>query len=615
MNHLLNQMTADGRRQAIALAVVLMAVYGQSLGFPFQFDDGHSIVENPHIRSLKNVPRFFVDPSTFSADPSLMMYRPVVLTSYAVNYALSHLAPWSYHLLNAIIHLGVALVVGVVASRFLRSSPAGWMAAWLFALHPVHSEAVYYVSSRSESLAALAVLAALALHLRPQRWAPAATALALAIGLAAKSAAIALLPLLLLHDTLIEPGAWRRRWQRHLLLWSIAAAYILQTRSIIAKATIGAPVRSWAEQWWTQAKALAYYVHLLVVPRGLNVDHQFLISDSLFDPYVAAAAAVGVSLFVVLLRFRQKRLPLFLLLWFLAALAPASLVPLNVLVNEHRLYLAGVGLAIGLVALVQTDDRARLGLLWALPLLGVLTFHRGTVWASSEALWQDAAHKAPGMARPFIMLGEHYRSQGDDEATILSFDRALRRDSTYAPAYAALSEAHARLGRMDDAIRVARRGTRVLPDSVGLWSQLAQVRRIEAGSATTAAARTAAFEASAAAYEHALELTPEDADLYDNLGNTYQMLSRPLDALPYHQRAVTLRPGSAVSHLNYGNVLFMLGDLDGAMQAYQMATRLDPGDARSWASLGVVLHRLERVEEAAAAWRRAQQLGWQGGGA
>lgn len=615
MKHLMNQMTADGRRQAIALAVVLIAIYGQSLGFPFQFDDGHSIVDNPHIRSLENVPRFFVDPSTFSADPSLMMYRPVVLTSYAVNYALSHLAPWSYHLLNTIIHLGVALVAGVVASRFLHSSTAGWMAAWLFALHPVHSEAVYYVSSRSESLAVLAVLGALALHLRAERWTPVFSAMALAMGLAAKSAAIALLPLLLLYDTLIEPGAWKRRWQRHLLLWSIAAVYILQTRSIIGKATIGAPVRSFAEQWWTQAKALAYYTHLLAVPRGLNVDHQFLISDSLFDPYVAAAAAVAVSLFVVLLRFRRNRLPLFLLLWFLAALAPASLVPLNVLVNEHRLYLAGVGLAIGLAGLVQADDRARRGLLWALPLLGLLTFHRGTAWGSTEALWQDAARKAPGMARPFIMLGEHYRSQGDDEATILNFDRALARDSTYAPAYAALGEVHARIGQMDDAIRVARRGTRVLPDSVRLWSQLAQVMRTKAESANTAAARMAAFEASAEAYEYALELTPEDADLYDNLGNTYQMLSRPLDALPYHQRAVILRPGSAVSHLNHGNALFMLGDLDGAMQAYQMATRLDPGDAGSWASLGVALQRLGWVEEAATAWRRAQQLGWQRGGA
>ncbi|MBT3342795.1 MAG: tetratricopeptide repeat protein [Gemmatimonadetes bacterium] len=601
-------------RLALGLAVVLAVIYGSSLDFPFQFDDGHSIVENPHIRSFANVPSFFVDPAMFSVDPSLMMYRPVVLTSYALNYLISQLHPWSYHLLNLLTHLSVVLGVGLLARQLTRSAEGGWLAAWLFAVHPIHSEAVYYISSRSESLACLAVLVAFLLHLRSERWAPIGSVLLLALGLASKSVAIALLPLVLLHDTLVEPGAWRQRWQRHAALWVVALLYVMQTRSIIARATIGDPVRSYTEQWWTQVKAMSYYLHLLVIPRGLSVDHQFLISDSLLDPYAAAALAVCGSLLLVLLRLGRRRLSLFLALWFLVALAPASLVPLNVIVNEHRLYLAGVGVAIGLAALVLPNDRARRGLAWTLPLLALLTSQRGEVWASHEALWQDAVRKAPGMARPHIMLGQVYQLQGDDARTIKWLDAALVRDSTYAPAYVSLSDAHARLGDMEAAARMARRGAHVLPDSVGMWSHLAQIERTVAMASSSGSARSAAFEASALAYEHALRLSPDDADLHDNLGNTYQELGRPGQALPHHQRAVFLRPTRAVSRLNHGNVLFMMGDLKGAAAEYRTAIRLAPNDAAAWASLSLVLQRLEHVEDAASAWKRAQALGWGAGG-
>ena len=83
----------------LVLVLPVVLAYGNSLGNPFHYDDGHSIVENPHIRQLANIPAFFFDATMFSKDPENAMYRPLLLTTYALNHAVSGYAVWSYHAL------------------------------------------------------------------------------------------------------------------------------------------------------------------------------------------------------------------------------------------------------------------------------------------------------------------------------------------------------------------------------------------------------------------------------------------------------------------------------------------------------------------------------------
>ena len=95
-----------GRFPAIALIVVLgIAAYFNSLDNGFHYDDEHSILENHHVRSLLNLPAFFLDPGTFSGLPQARMYRPVLLVTYALNYAVGGYEPFGYHLVNLFLHL------------------------------------------------------------------------------------------------------------------------------------------------------------------------------------------------------------------------------------------------------------------------------------------------------------------------------------------------------------------------------------------------------------------------------------------------------------------------------------------------------------------------------
>ncbi|MEW6750771.1 MAG: tetratricopeptide repeat protein [Candidatus Latescibacterota bacterium] len=631
------------------LAAALLA-YGSSVSNPFHYDDFHSIVNNPYLRSLGNLPRFFVDPTLFSRDPAHAMYRPLLLASYAVSHALGGYQVWSWHAVSLLLHAGCSLLVAELG-LVLLGQPAAILAGLLFAVHPANSEAVNYLSSRSEILAALFVLLGLWVQLRPGRDGPgraAGVAAALGAGLLCKSTAIALPFLLLAHDlvtgrgggcaagadpkaagpgtqTAAEPvpgqargcrpagGAGsppaRRWWPRYRLLLygsqaAVVTAYLLASGALVRRAVLEAPVRPYAEQVWTQVKAAVFYLGLLVQPTRLSVDHQFLISDSPLDPFAGSALLLLVCLAGAAWAGR-RRWPLGTVLaaWFLLALAPSSLVPLRVLVNEHRLYLPGAVFALAVAAAAQAalsaGRRPRgVALLAAAVLASAagLAWDRSAVWSDPFRLWTDAAAKAPLMARPQFMLAEACAAQGRPAAALAALARGLQRDPGFAPAYARMAQIHLGEGHLEVAVQVLQRGLAALPHSADLWSELGDAHR-----------RQERWEECARAYARAVELAPANPDLRNNLGNAWQVLGRPALALEQHRQAVALDSSDARTWLNLGNAHLMLGQEAQAAQAYGRAAELDPVYAQAWLSLAGVHERRGERSAALAAYARAAQ--------
>lgn len=590
------------------LVGLVIVVYGRSLDDPFHFDDHHAIVDNVNLHDLANVPRFFVDPGTFSADSTLTMYRPLLLTTFAANHAVSGLDGWSYHLLNVLVHAAVAVCLFELLARWSGRPPAALLGAALFALHPVNSETVAYVSSRSESLAAFFVLLALVWHGRSR----CASLACFSAGLLAKSTAIVFLPLVWLHDVLLRRRSWRSATTRLIPVGAVAAAYMLFTRDLVARATLTEPVRGYGEQVWSQVKGLVYYAHLLAVPRGLTVDHQFQLSESPGDPYAASASMLLVSVAGLSLRAWQRqggqhyRALLFFGLWVVVALAPASLVPLNVIVNEHRLYLAAGALAAGGAWVAGHSTRPlHHALLAAVALFGLLAWQRGAVWDSPHALWADAAHKAPDMARPRILLGQALLDDGRPEEAAARFAEGIERDPTFTAGYVWLARTQLDLGRIDDAIETAARATPVAAGESAVWALLADAFRARAGVAGDSAGVW--YARSAEAYTRAVALEPGRSEYHDNLGNTLQVLGRPAEALVHHERAVALEPGSAASHLNHGNALWMLGRVAEAEAAWRQAVAVAPDYAPAWHSLAALYEQVGESDAARRARARARE--------
>ena len=149
-----------------ALALALGLAYGASFGNSFHYDDFHSIVDNPGIRTLANLPRFFVDPEMFSADAEKRMYRPLLLSTYALNYAWGEYKVSSYHLVNLSLHALCSLLVWGLAAQLHGGVSRAFFCGLLFAAHPLGSEPVNYISSRSELLMAVFFLASCLAYIR-----------------------------------------------------------------------------------------------------------------------------------------------------------------------------------------------------------------------------------------------------------------------------------------------------------------------------------------------------------------------------------------------------------------------------------------------------------------
>ena len=360
-----------------------------------------------------------------------------------------------------------------------------------------------------------------------------------------------------------------------------------------------------------------YYLKLLWIPHGLSVDHQFLISESISEPLVVLACTALLSiLFIAAAGSARWGQALFLVSWWCLALAPASIVPLNVLINEHRLYLPAAILALGIGSLVPPQSqlqgsrwtRRRALVCFSVALvccaLAVTTVQRNRIWRSASTLWSDAATKAPLMARPHIYLGELAEKENDRPAAMAAFRTVLERDPNYVPAFLKLKDFIVDdSGDLTEAAALLQAGLKVNPSSADLLGGLADIYRRLAQTEKGELARSW-FVKARGAYERAVALDPMNAAFLNNLGNTNQALGEPAKALGFHLRALDLDPGDAATSLNLGNAHFMMGEFNAALESYRKAVELDPRFREAWMSLGALLHRVGDVNGALEARRR-----------
>jgi tetratricopeptide (TPR) repeat protein len=588
-----------------AVAGVLLATaaaYAPSIDGEFQYDD-QEIAKTTWVRDAAR----FLSPS-----PWREVARPLTGLTFAVNHAMDGFRPRVWHVTNVLVHLAVVLLAWRFARRILaraRLEAPEWAAlaaAAVFALHPLHTQAVSYISQRSEALATALYLATLLVLLTwdraapGRRWTLLAGAAALhALGLLAKPVAATAPFAWLLAAAVLPPPAedgarWYGRVGRRLpaaaplvALSLLAAAQTMTSVKGSGHAGFDLATASPPDYLATQLRAIPTYLRLVAWPSGLNADWDFPFSRSFLEPAVLAAAALlaafvaGAILLARRFAGRQgdgaaaARAAAFGGLFFLGVLAPTLIVPLRDPVVEHRLYLATLGIVLAATAaaaaLVRRLAPGRAGVAGAIVAalvlagLGAATAARNRVWQSGLALWSDAARKAPGKPRIWVNLGTALHFAGRYEEAVRAFDRALALpvDGTVPLETVVRNTAVAlvRLGRLDEA-----RGR--------LVGYLAAAPR-DAGTIVVLAlidAETGRFDDAERRAREALAIDPR--------------LSRPVHVL--------------------GQVQESRGDLDGAFDWYAHASRLDLADPLPYYSMGRIHERLGRVAEACGSYVRAQ---------
>lgn len=450
---------------AALCAAGIFAAYSNHFHNSFHFDDETVIRNNAYLRSLKNIPRFFADASTFSSLPTNAAYRPLTSVSFALDYWRGGLDPFAFHVTQWTLHLLLGVLIFFFIKRVLLeaglASRSAWLAlfgATLFCVHRANTETVNFLTLRSEILSTAGVVGSFVFYQYAPRWRKSLLwLLPFTAGAFAKPPAIVFAPLFAIYLLLFPKEAGGESasppGRPHRKPWSAALAvsapafvlaglfYFLQDR--LGGSALAYGTASPLAYFQTQTFAWLHYFRLFLVPLGLSADADWPAIPHWFDTRVFAGALFAFLFLASAVFYASKRAAgrafLFGALWFFVALAPSSsFFSLSEMINEHRPYFPYIGLILCLTAasgdllasraLRPSSSRVR-GAAAALAVLLLAahaagTFDRNRAWRSEETLWKSVTETSPGNGRAWMNYGLVFMTRGDFDNARSCFERA-----------------------------------------------------------------------------------------------------------------------------------------------------------------------------------------------
>jgi tetratricopeptide (TPR) repeat protein len=422
---------------------VLFEVYGPALRGAWLFDD----TLLPY-----TLPQF--------ADAPLRSWiagqRPVLMASFWLNFQqVGSENTYPYHVVNVLLHWLNGILVYLAVRKILQRAPKiatnfgsqtaneilSLFGAALFLLHPLQTESVSYVASRSETLSVFFVLSSFVLFLYRRRtditFPVALGVLALlGLGLLTKEHAAALFGVFLLTDYFWNPGfslgGIRRNWKLYapaVLLAAAGGVFVWRVLSRANTAGFGMKDLTWYQYFLSQCRALWRYLILFVFPAGQNLDYDFPISHNLLEHLAIVGLLLLLAACGVLWMYRA-RFPVIAYGFFVALIlfAPtSSFVPIRDILVERRMYLPFIGLVFVAVGALQRwkvkPTTLAVALSAVLLIEGALTYRRNLLWSNPIDMWTDTVSKSPRKPRPNFQLAyAHYQAGGCPEA-VRQFER------------------------------------------------------------------------------------------------------------------------------------------------------------------------------------------------
>ena len=604
---------------ALACAAIVLAglaAYSNSFHGPFIFDDGYFV----NVQSAMKL---------WPIWPTLAGSRPVVQASLALNYTLGGPGVTGYHVFNLVVHLLAALALfGVVrrtltlpalAGRFSEriAVALGFCVALLWAVHPLQTEAVTYVIQRMESLMALFYLLTLygvvraAASQRPRAWHAAAVA-ACALGMGCKEVMVSAPVVVLLYDRCFIAGSFRdalrRRWGLYL---GLAATWIILVRPVLeafgphaAAAGAGFAIQSVTPLLYAQSQfgVILHYLRLAFWPTGLCLDYFWPVARGAAE-IAPGAAVVGILLAATLWALVRRPAWGFAGAFFFLVLAPtSSILPIQDLAFEHRMYLPLAAVAAAVVVAAFLLGR-RLGLgagallvlcAAAAVALGMATHRRNADYRTAISIYEDTVAKRPGNPRAWQGLGWEKNQAGDYDGALQCLDRALKLPGDEANARSVRGVVCQNLHRYAEALSDFNRAIALKPNFADAYDNRSSLYLA-----------TDRFQLAVDDCDRAIALEPENPRPCNNRGLALDSLHRYEEALRDYDRALALNPNLYEAWFNRALALDALGRDELAIGDYSRSIALKPQFAEGYRARALVYAKLNRPAEALKDFDRA----------
>jgi tetratricopeptide (TPR) repeat protein len=550
---------------AAALLALTVVVYLPTiLRAGFIWDDPEYIVHNPTLRNLGGLWAIWAHPL------SLPQYYPLVHTTFWIEYHLWGLHPPGYHADNVLLQSAAAILLWRALCRL--GIGGCFLAAAIFAIHPVQVESVAWASERKNVLSAVFYLLSLHAYLdflgaRGSRARPYLLSLAFFVAALLSKSVACSLPAAILLILWWQKGKLGWRDVRPLAPFFLLGAVMAAATGILEQRHVGASGGEWswsfADRCLIAGRAIWFYAGKLLWPAHLTFIYpQWQRMNFSQQPWLIAfpLSFLGVVAVLWLLRRRIGRGPLAATLFFAGTLLPAlgfvNLYPMRYsFVADHFQYFACIGPIVLAAALIQRWFPIRIVGRIILVVLGILSWRQQGIYRDRIALWQDTIDKNPSSWMAWGNLGDEYAQlyNADNNPT----DRAKARQC-----YAQLLH--------------------LAPDQPLAHWKWGIV--MEYDNDPQAAQRE---------FARAIELEPRFTLAMNSMALLLMQEHHPEQAMEFYRRAIALDPGYAEARFNYGIALEAGGDVDGAMREYALAAARRP----DWADPQINLANLWRYKK------------------
>lgn len=448
------------------LLIILAAIFSylNSLNNEFIWDDEDFVLKNSTIKDWHKWPHVFTENMIHGARKGSNFYRPAQSLTHGVDYILWKDKPAGHHVTNIIFHI-LASITAYLLLRKIFSNNLSFLAALFFAVHPVQTEVVTYISGRSDSMAAFFIMLAMLLFERNIILASLSFVLAL---LSKESAMIA--PFLLIAYLLFKDGAAKQQIKKIFPFMVILLIYgVLRLTVLNFSKTIGenlpqpffyVPLHI---RLLTFLKALPAYFSILAWPFGLHMERQMSLARSIFEPQVFSGLLLLLCLFFIACKLKRfDKAMLFSVCWFFIAIFPnTNIIPINALIYEHWLYLPSLGFFITIAWLLEKLLKrgnifkcATVLIAIAIALFYIWRTHeRNREWRDHISFYESTIRHVPDSGRLHNNLAMAYSDKGRIEDAVMEYEKAISLGDYYPQIHFNLSNIYIGRGDYEKAVK------------------------------------------------------------------------------------------------------------------------------------------------------------------
>ncbi|MCK5594683.1 tetratricopeptide repeat protein [bacterium] len=441
----------NNRKYILVLILAGIAAYLTSFQNSFVWDDIGLITINPYIKSWKHIGDIFTSFLYYKTGDGGTFYRPIVSLSFLIDYSIWKGNPVGYHLTNLLLHVTNAILLYKIIFALFKEEKTAFFTSLLFVVHPIHTEAIAYISGRADPISILFMLSSLLLFItygsQNKFRGMFFSVVFYMLALLTKEYAIIFVLLLAAYGICFKP---KIKLRYYLIFFAISLIYGLARLALLkneAGVFLFKQNINIAHLLLVTGSSFTEYLRLLLFPINLHYQRELHVPSSILQPMGILSVLIPLVFILFVIIFRKKKPVLFGSIWFMICLIPyQSALQLNAELTEHWLYFPSIGIFLIISSFLTSRIRnakykhvlntARYAFFALIIIPGIVfTNFQSRHWKDEITLYNHILRFRPNEPRVHNNLGNAYATERKYDDALAHFKKAVEIAPAYSTAF------------------------------------------------------------------------------------------------------------------------------------------------------------------------------------